>query len=348
MDVLREGDALGYCKGSSEHREGLWRQAERLGENPAYCLPIFELCRAVHFGAREGGKRFDVAGFRDCWQALVEGHQGRRAVSGCLLRLLDGGDESSDNVPLHVWSRAKAGEPFDRLRHRDPRDQVRDPRPFTECFRNLDALAVEEVGRLEEWERQWSYDLPELSESMFGVAGPARSLVLDTNFFVDLLDELMPDGSLLAMPCQAGRPASKLGGASRAFAEALRSRGASGKLIVPAAVLVESYGIVHVKGVRRLTNAADVMARIQNQGSDWPLWDVFAFPALSFEVFEAFLYLHEEMACAELPRDEWPDFTDAIVLAHALVERCPVVSAEWTEKQDWKQVKRLFPWLVPR
>jgi len=348
MEVLRQSDALGYCKGSSEHREGIWRQAERLGENPAYCLPVFELCRAIHFGARESGKRFDIAGFRDCWQELIEGHGARSAERGCLLRLLDGGEESSDNLPLLVWSRATRSDPDDLLRTHDPRDSGRDPRPFTECFRNLEGLALEAVVRQPEWERQWRYSLPELPETAYGSVHPTRDLVLDTNFFVDLLDELTPDGSLLTMPCQTGRAASKLGGASRRFTDALRSGGASGKLIIPAAVLVESYGIVHVKGLGRYPNASDVMGRIQRHGSDWPLWDVFAFPALTFEVFEAFLHLHEEMARRGLPRDEWPDFTDAIILAHGLVERCPVVSAEWTEKQDWKQVKRLFPCLFPR
>jgi hypothetical protein len=344
VDLLRESDALGYCNGSAEQRSELWRRAEARGTNPAFLLPIFELCRAIHFGARRG-RRFEVEGFRDCWQELVETHQ-ERSMMGCLLHLLDGGDGASDNMPLYIWSRANILDDHadDAPLADDPRDRIRDPRPFTECFRALANDAFEQVTVEEDYIRQWRV-LPELSERDIEGREGASDLVLDTNFFVDLLDELPPSGRLNSIPCSTGRPAAKLRGAARPFAEALRSRGISGHLIVPAAVLVESFGIVCVKDPGRHTNASAVMEAIRIGGSDWPLWRAFQFPALSFDVLEAFLGLHEEMVRRSPARDGWPDFTDAIILSHGLAEQCPVVSAEWTEKHDWDQVKTLFPWL---
>ncbi|WP_437296606.1 hypothetical protein [Sorangium sp. So ce426] len=249
-------------------------------------------------------------------------------------------------MPLCIWSRANISEggvdsaPLAG----DPRDWLRDPRPFTECFRALANDALEQVRGEEDYIRQW-YALPELSERELECREGASDLVLDTNFFVDLLDELPPSGRLSSIPCSTGRPAAKLRGAARSFAQALDSRGISGHLIVPAAVLIESFGIVRVKDPVRHANASSVMEAMLIRGSDWPLWEVFQFPELSFDVLEAFLGLHEEMARRASARDGWPDFADAIILSHGLAEQCPVVSAEWTEKHEWDLVKTLFPWL---
>ncbi|MEO5729164.1 MAG: hypothetical protein ABI134_19075 [Byssovorax sp.] len=354
MDVLYEGDASAYCTGNFARREEFWQRAQMSNARPAFLLPIFELCRAIHFGARNG-KRFDIGAFRDCWQDLVDTHEALAPLNaGCLVRLLDGGADTSDNLPLDVWSYADVSEDSgdEEPLLRDPRDRFRDPRPFRECFRALGGCALEDVYKESALAREWSYTLPELPGRELNGRVPTDAnqgdLVLDTNFFVDLLDELPEDGHLTAMPCQHGHPAAKLGGAIRRFQNALKTRGRSGKLIVPSAVLIETFGIVRKKNPANHANADLVMKAMEVGGSDWPLWEAFAFRGLSVEVLDAYLFLHEEMAQRVPEADRWPDFTDAFVLAHGLVEACPVISGEWRQKEDWDQVGKMFPYLFCR
>jgi hypothetical protein len=352
MNVLSEGDASGYCTGNLARREEFWQRAQASDARPAFLIPIFELCRAIHFGARNG-KRFKISDFRDCWQNLVDTHETLRSslYVGCLVRLLDGGDDMSDNLPLDVWAYADVSEePGDEeLPLRDSRDRHRDPRPFRESFRALGSRAHEDVIEEPALAREWSYTLPELPGKELNGRVPAYAdqgdLVLDTNFFVDLLDELPEDGHLTGIPCQHGHSAIKLGGANRLFQNALRTQGRSGKLIVPSAVLIETFGIVRKKNPANHANADLVMKAMEVGGSDWPLWEAFAFRGLSVEVLDAYLFLHEEMAQRVPETDRWPDFTDAFVLAHGLVEACPVISGEWRQKQDWDEVRKIFPYL---
>ena len=360
MELLRDDDALGYCAGTRAQRDALWERAGASAACPAYLLPIFELCRLIHFGAREG-KRFDVAGFRDCWGDVVLAHEERSAASGCLLRLLDGGDDGSDNLPRDVWSRAELSRErvlIDERGGDDPRDRARDPWPFLVSFRALSDVALAGVIEEEEWERQWGHALSELPEAApepprpiaHAEGQPTEDLVLDTNFFVELLDELPEDGRVTRLPCQTGRAAEQLGSAQRRFRQILSTRGLSGKLIVPVAVLVETVGIVRVKGRNRATytNADRVMRVMELHGGDWPLWGAFQFQALSLEVLDMYLRIHEEMAGRVPDRHDWPDFTDAFVLAHGLLNGYPVISGEWTDKTDWNAVRRIFPHLRMR
>lgn len=354
MDVLYEGDARAYCTGNSTRREEFWQRAQVSDARPAFLLPIFELCRAIHFGARNG-KRFDVGAFRDCWHDLVDTHDTLAPLNaGCLVRLLDGGDDTSDNLPSDVWSHSDVSEDSgdEEPPLRDPRDRLRDPRPFRECFRALGSRAREDVIEEPEGVRAWVYTLPELPGNVLNGRVTADAdqgdLVLDTNFFVDLLDELPENGRLTGMPCQRGDSATKLGGANRLFQNALTTRGRSGKLIVPSAVLIETFGIVRKKNPANHANAALVMNAMAVGGSDWPLWEVFAFRGLSVEVLNAYLFLHEEMAQRVPDTDRWPDFTDAFVLAHGLVEVCPIISGEWSKKGDWDEARKIFPHLFLR
>lgn len=355
MEMLTEGDARGYCAGSLARRDEFWQRVQASGARPAFLMPIFELCRAIHFGSRSG-RRFDIGSFRECWQDLVDAHEDLRAslYAGCLLRLLDGGDDTSDNLPFEVWLHADVSEePRDEDPPLgDPRDRLRDPRPFRDCFRALGSRALEDVIEEPELDREWLYTLPELPEKELNwrVAADADQgdIVLDTNFFVDLLDELPEDGRLTVIPCQRGDSAIKLGGANRLFQSALNTRGRSGKLIVPSAVLIETFGIVRKKDPVSHANADLVMRAIATHGSDWPLWEAFAFRGLSIEVFEAYLFLHEEMAKREPDTSLWPDFTDAFVLAHGLQEACPVISGEWRNKKDWDAARQIFPYLFRR
>lgn len=349
MDVLHEEDANAYCTGNLARREEFWQHAQVSNARPAFLLPIFELCRAIHFGARNG-KRFDIGAFRDCWHDLVDTHETLAPLNaGCLVRLLDGGADTSDNLPLDVWSYADVSDDSgdEEPPLRDPRDRLRDPRPFRECFRALDRRALEDVHKEPEGIRAWVYILPELPGNELNGRVPVDAdqgdLVLDTNFFVDLLDELSEDGRLTVMPCQSGHSATKLGGANRLFVNAIKTRGRSGKLIVPSAVLIETFGIIRKKNPANHVNADLVMKAMALGGSDWPLWEAFAFRGLSIEVLDAYLFLHEEMARCVPDRNRWPDFTDAFVFAHGLVEECPVISGEWRQKKDWDEVRKLFP-----
>jgi hypothetical protein len=210
------------------------------------------------------------------------------------------------------------------------------------------------VSGEEEWERQWAHPLLALAGREWSPAEPAleptsADLVLDTNFFVELLEDSPAEGSLVRLPCLSGRPARSLRGARLRYERILTSQGAAGKLVVPTAVLVETYGIVRANGPRNGTyrNAHHVMNAIVLEGSDWPLWRVFEFEPLTIDVLDAFLGLHEVLLEGEPDPNRWPDFTDAFVLAHGLVHQCPVISGEWVDKDDWGAVRRLLPRLVP-
>jgi hypothetical protein len=355
MHLLDEGDASGYCAGSLARRNEFWQRAQDSDARPALLMPIFELCRAIHFGARNR-KRFDLGEFRDCWQELIDTHETLCAslVAGCLVRLLDGGDDTSDNLPFDVWSNADVAKESedDELPIPDSRGQHRDPRPFRECFRALGNRAHDDVFEEPPGAREWCYTLPELPGKDLNGRVPTDAeqgdLVLDTNFFVDLLDELPENGRIAGVPCQYGHAAAKLGGATRIFQNAIKSRGKSGKLIVPSAVLIETFGIVRKKDPTKHANADLVMKAMAERGQDWPLWEAFAFRGLTIEVLDAYLFLHEEMTEREPNRNLWPDFTDAFVLAHGLVEACPVISGEWRNKKDWDATRKMFPFLFRR
>jgi len=351
MELLLDDDVTGYCLGSPAQRADLWAKASSSADCPAFVIPLFEICRSIHFHARMAG-RLDVESFRGCWEELVGAHEEHMSALGACLRLLDGGDATSDNLPRDIWLHSGVA-PDDEERH-NARGDSRDRKPFREAFRAIGRAALRAVLEEEEWERQWEHPLLDLAGREWTPAAPAleptsENLVLDTNFFVELLEEASADEFPAPLPCLTGRPARSLGSARRRFERILGSRGEAGKLVVPSAVLVETYGIVRVNGRRNGTyrNADRVMEAIAINGSDWPLWNAFDFEPLTVDVLDAFLGLHQELIDREPDPNHWPDFMDSFVLAHGLANECPVISGEWVDKNDWSAVRHLLPHLVP-
>lgn len=351
MELLLDEDVTGYCLGSPARRGDLWAKALPSADCPAFVLPLFEICRSIHFTARAAG-RLDIDSFRGCWDELVRAHDEHMKAFGARLRLLDGGDAQSDNLPRDIWLHSSVAP--DDEEPRNARGDARDRRPFREAFRAIARAGLGAVLDEEEWERQFGHPLPDLAEREWTPAAPvlkptSENLLLDTNFFVELLEEVSADEFPDPLPCLTGRPARSLRSARHRFERILDSRGQAGKLVVPSAVLVETYGIVRVSGRRRGTyqNADRVMEAIAINGSDWPLWNAFDFEPLTMDVLDAFLELHRELIEREPDSNHWPDFTDSFVLAHGLVNECPVLSGEWVDKNDWGTVRRLLPHLAP-
>lgn len=351
MALWLEDEVTGYCRGSPAHRVDLWDKASSSADCPAFVIPLFEICRTIHFTARMA-RRLDVERFKSCWEELLQVHEEQMSACGARLRLLDGGEVGSDNLPRDIWLRSVVAPNNEQVR--PARGDARDRRPFREAFRAIGRAAYDAVFEEELWERQWMHPPSALVGRGWSPTEPvlpaaSRHLVLDTNFFVEILEETSPDELPVAPPCLSGRPAESLRGARRRFERIIESRGDPEQLIVPAAVLVEAYGIVRVEGRRRGTyrNADRVMEAIAINGSDWPLWSVFRFEPLTIDVLDAFLGLHEVLLEGEPDTNRWPDFTDAFVLAHGLVHQCPVISGEWVDKDDWAAVRRLLPCLVP-
>lgn len=352
MRLLREEEVRGYCQGRANGAvdTGLLEQAVQSGTWPALLVPVYELCRAVHFGSRAGLR---LGHFRDCWHQLAQWHLGQ-CSDGYLLRLLElAGEEQG---LLHeVWRHGRL-EPAEFLEEQplaqgpsrpDPRELRRDPPALRACFRKLGErwrkLLADVPEHTRRWELTWPDELP--CKELFEL--PDGDLVLDTNFFVHMLDALPLDGDLSrSQPWQDSRVQQVLLGARAHFRRALVERGFANKLIIPASVLVEAYGVTHAR--RKHPHARDVLERMATQQDDWPLWNAFDFEPLSLGVFGAFLGLHELLVEQVEDRSQWPDFPDALVLAHALYNGCAVVSGEWVDKPHcWEAVRAHYPFLHP-
>lgn len=171
-------------------------------------------------------------------------------------------------------------------------------------------------------------------------------LVLDTNFFVDLLEEIGRRGPQATAWCSGRRARQVLCTQRQRLIDALNTGGRSGKLIVPTVVLIETYGAVR-RGVQTsYPNALRVMSEIETQGDGWRHAAAFRFHDEDpMQVVDAFLTLIEAVQ-GEIDRSRW-SITDALVLAHGLREGCPVISGEWIDKTDWAPVAARFSWLRP-
>lgn len=151
---------------------------------------------------------------------------------------------------------------------------------------------------------------------------------------------------LEATPCRQGHIARALERIRSRFLAPLRNPEIPpGKLIVPVSVLIETYGVVYVKDPVKYGHAQTIMDIMRREGDAWRLWTAFDFEAWSLDVLGAHMTLHEALIEHEPEQSKWPSFTDGLVLAHGIRNRCPIASAEWIDKPEWEPVRRLFPWL---
>jgi hypothetical protein len=351
MRVLREDDINEYCQEGSTAK--LHEEALKDHARPAFLVPLFELCRAVHFGARAG---MGVKHFRDCWQDLGRWHlEQAAAMDGYLLRPLIIDDGAGISLLQEIYEHGMvvkegAGSILGAQQVRvDRRDLPRDPPPFTACFRKLGEHWAEMLNSEEDGVRRWSLHWPDEipgEEPCEHLSG--GDVVLDTNLFVEILEALPATGRLdQRLLWQQPQVARILAGAANRFRKALLSP-RENKLIVPTSVLIEAYGVIYAQRDGQYQNAWRTLAVMANVKDQWPLGEFFRFEALSIEVFGAFLWLHEKLVGEVKDRHLWPDFADAIVLAHALYNGCPVVSAEWVDKPEcWAAVRAHYSFLHP-
>jgi len=341
MDVILQSMINEYCEASDEDRGGWVGHRTSSHHRPVGVLPLFEVCRAVYFGAKAG--RFPPRAFRECWDFLA----------------LDLFGLSEKGFPLHVNPSAESE--WDIVLDLDDlglnpdaemsdipeggREPAAQEPGMTRRFRGLSSKMVETILGWPEASRGWQADPPdETTKSSFPAANAGDStMVLDTNHLLDLLPNLPLEGCLnepLRLPPRLPEAAI------RRYRSIFATYGATGKLIIPLCVAEETgrkaLNEPEIHGV-----AGKVLYAIAEDPSR-PLWNVFQFDPLSQKTLDAFLYLLENLIAQEVDGGKWPSFGDALVLSHGLVHGCHVASNEWHEKDDWKAVDKLFGHLNPR
>jgi hypothetical protein len=180
----------------------------------------------------------------------------------------------------------------------------------------------------------------ELPEPSFPKEAREGDIVIDTNNLLDLLSTLGVDGICADLSRLSDRLPARI---RRRYRNMFGSFGGSGHLIVPVVVLEETE-----RKAREILKYAAVKALLGDvaEDSEHSLRWILTFEPLSQEVLNAFLHLHEELVKNHVSKGAWPDFGDALVLAHGILHGCPVASNEWDDKHDWDAVKSLFPHLV--
>lgn len=335
MNLLQEVDISDYCVEDDAGREGLFLGAFASQLRPYFVIPVFELCRAVYFGVIERGLK--LAEFRKCWESLLIWHYSH-LEGGYIIRLLSG-DESWREVFEDFFEGTVLREPLPEFDTGDPRDRSRQFPSLTGRMRQCSKRILRAVNAQGPSQRAWSgATIDSLDYEIAKSHG--RDLVLDTNNALDLLCCLSVTGMTRSNPSYLERiRRSTLDW----FQEIVSSRGCAGKLILPISVIEESSRIA-AKGAA-YDHAQKVLQDLWINPEQWE--HILQPDPLTPEIFAMFVQLLESLSQEGIPRNQWPHFADALVLAHGLKHGCPVASSEWHEKKDWASVEALFPWLRP-
>lgn len=343
MNIILDSDIRSYCEQAGMLQRAL-DDAQAQPSPPAYTLPIFEICRFVYFDAL---RTFAPPGaFVECWNSFL-GDYWQRPNAEALLHLALSDDElEATNIlrrlietPLH-----HGVQPAQPAR-RDPRNRDGEHTELTARLRELQSRISETFSN----EERRRYCVPPdcVSENAFdGIEVPAGDLVLDTNIFIEVLNQLRIDDQLrvtLSLSDRIHRSSAQI---ERVLRDKLAGFGSRGKLIVPICVLEEAHRVINKPEHDRAYRRARALWQQIMLSYDAPRWSGFAFQPLTLNTLDALLYLCDQLIKHETHVDDWPDFGDALVLAHALSQPCRLVSTEWTEKAEWVAVRRLVPALV--
>jgi hypothetical protein len=230
---------------------------------------------------------------------------------------------------------------------RDRRDAREDwkEQVLRDRFWSLHETTMSALESLAEGEPHWCWrcDPPDdLPEREYPARDGSADVVVDTNVLVDILDAQPTDA-----PLGVSLHLSRLEPPVRGRISPMLSDG-SGKLIVPASVLIETEGVLVAKAARYRQAAAvldDIAFRPHH-----PHYAALVFESSTDESFAAFLHLIERLVRDDVHRDSWPRLGDALVLAHGLLHGCAVASNEWIHKDEWSrtQLEGAFPYLVLR
>ena len=305
-------------------------------------MPVFELCRCLHHLARYS--QISPALFRICWEQFINlfwqnsengyfihiSEYPEEAFPQMLISLRDLG-EYERQAPVQGSSTAYPDEFW----------------PLTQRLRQLYQTELDEFKTLDDEQRRWRGTPPD--ETAYQPQSPPDddySVVLDTNIFLPLINQLPLDGSLVAAN-QIYMPSHWSAEARSRVRHIVNTRGIEGRFVVPVSVLEETDRVAHDdRRPQNYQQARDVLRTLQ-LNRDLPMWSIFRFEPLSQAIFLAFVRLYEGITVTSHTAQHWPDFGDMLVLAHGLRHGYPVASMEWSAaKKDWDIVRTPFPHLV--
>ena len=334
LRLLMRDDLDHYCDGDPMSRESLLGAVLSSAARPACLLPVFELCHAVHFGVRE--RRYDLVAFGECWENLVQYLQTSLDRQGHPIALLDSTetDEVSDRLRAFLDARFELAEEQqeESPRRARRREGINEHRALVARMRSFYDFAHSRPRHPWTTRPPESLPLPSLEEHT------SEDLVVDTNSLLELLRQVRIDDGRARLHEMPRLPEWVI----RKFKRSLETNGRSGKLIIPISVLEETERVAWRKA-DTYSRVTEVLRDIAIAPDRMP-WGALFFENLSLEVFASFLAMHRQLS--EEPKVAWPSFGDALVLAHGLYNGCPVASTEWHEKDDWRDVRRLFPFLA--
>jgi hypothetical protein len=272
---------------------------------------------------------------------------------GHLIHLAYGGSEAGELLP-DLLKIGQVALSKDEAADGDSRARKKDHRALTERFRRLHELAVKYLEGMDESYRGWACEpLDELPKVDFfhhkkeaeDDEESMADLVLDTNNLIELLNKLPLNGQWTGSLRLPSRLSDK---AARWFRRILSQQGFAGKLIVPISALEEAERVINYRQNRLKYKLARLVLKEIESSPVWPLRTAFHFEPFSHNTLSAFVALYEQLVKHKIPTNGWPDFGDALVLAHGIANGCPVASNEWLEKEDWAAVGAIFDYLILR
>jgi len=356
MQTLIDCDILDYCHYPEDCQDALEAAAYSL-DKPVYGVSVFELCRALHLLV----KLYSVppARFRTCWVELTETHyESTYSEGGYFIHIAEYPIDETDRLPARIRTlQAKESRIEDETEvpcEDDPGRYWDQHLGLSKRLRELHGKELDrfsdDLNNMNQSGRQWAAVPPRGDEDpphLRLAPDNEDDIVMDTNNLLDLLDQLPSDGTPIDGN-QLHLPARLSDNAKRRFRRIINNRGVSGKFIVPVSVLEETERVAYRQWGNYRYQHQQVQSVLQSMSmdSDRPLWQVFDFEPLTQEIFDHLLLLYEEVTAQSTDTPQWPDFGDALVLAHGLYHGCPVASNEWFEKHDWDIVKAAFPHLV--
>lgn len=333
MQLLIDCDILHYCFSSAQERTEVFDLAVGNLFKPVYQLPVFELCRAVHLLVKH--HRVSPRAFRACWSQLSNVHLqsgeyfihmhelGENELLGEIIRLsrdLPGEDAPVPCEDLAIyWGHNK------HLVHR-----------------------IRSIHKVQMLQSGWLAVPPECSPECPPIRqATCQDVILDTNNLIELLQQLPADGFLTGVDA-LHFPDRLSEQVRRDFRSIIATYGAARHFIIPMSVLEESQWVINKPANKiKYGNAREVLSSILLD-PERPLWQIFRFEATTQEIFEYFLLIYETLEQHRISFDDFDDFGDLLVLAHALYHGAQIASNEWFEGPSdvWDRVRECFPFLV--
>jgi len=330
MEWLIDCEIIEYCKSSTDERQRQVSDLPYVSIKPVYVLPIFEVCRAFHLLYKY--YQIKPGCFRKCWANLSKSYWGE---------WLHVSEYPKDNFAREIRQIIRKVENPDHFPCGETAQKYWGfNRPLTERIRALvrrETIVEDEIRTIN---GPYVFDFPVGFHKE-----DSEDIVIDTNNFIELLNQLPEDGLGVNLD-EMHFPKRLSEKAVRLFKTIIRSYGIPNRLIVPLIVIEETERVVNYeKNFEKYKKARSV---IQAMAFDpnLPLWNMFFFEPLNQDVFECLLQLYEGLYSPRAEKQYSPGFADAIILAHGIYNRCAVASNEWFEKDDWKYIAGIFPYLV--